>query len=156
MGRNFYLKRKLSSAKKQELIDNLNEDNYDKCNEILNEYKPIHIGKRSAGWKFLWNANNFKYFEPGKKSILEFLKSGIIKDEYDDIYTFEQFWNEELKGFLDKGYDLNDYYKVDLSAKYYIPQTERDEYSKRYNVNVDEYGEFYIDDLRFTTCTEFC
>ena len=44
----------------------------------------------------------------------------------------------------------------ELLERYYIPQTERDEYSKRYNVNVDEYGEFYIDDLRFTTCTEFC
>lgn len=44
MGTNFYLKRKLSSVKKYELIDNLTQDNYEKYEEILNSIKPIHIG----------------------------------------------------------------------------------------------------------------
>ena len=51
MGTNFYLKRKLSSDKKQELIDNLNEDNYGKCEEILNDIKPIHIHLNNFGMR---------------------------------------------------------------------------------------------------------
>lgn len=159
MGANFYLKRKLSSVKKHELIDNLTQDNYEKCEEILNDIKPIHIGKRSDGWKFLWNANNFEYFKPNKNSLYDFLKSGIIEDEYNNIFTFEEFWNVELKGFLDKGLDLKEYYDNEISKnmiyQYRIPEFQRMEYSKQHKVEVNERGEFFIDDLRFTTCTEF-
>lgn len=159
MGTNFYLKRKLSEDKKQELINELNQDNYEKCEKILYNNRPIHIGKRSYGWKFLWNANDFKYFKPTKDSLLEFLKSGEIVDEYGNKYTFDEFWNIELDEFLDKGMDLEHHYNSDegkhLCYKYQLPENERNLFYEKHNIMPNKRGEFYIDNLRFTTETDF-
>jgi hypothetical protein len=37
----------------------------------------VHLGKRSVGWKFLWNFNEDKFFKD-KESLLEFIKSGRV------------------------------------------------------------------------------
>ena len=120
MGTNFYLRRKLSKQEKdiaKELIDN---DKYDEVRDILPN--DVHIGKRSYGWRFLWNANDFKYFEPNIDSLMNFLKSGDIYNEYGDYFTFDQFIKEEVGERIYKGWDLAEYYKSDPTAvPYYIP-----------------------------------
>lgn len=56
------------------------------------EENKIHLGKRSSGWKFIFNHNNWKYYDYTEKSIKEFLKScDRIFDEYDNDYTVQKF-----------------------------------------------------------------
>ena len=60
MGTNFYLRKKLSEHDKKMCMQYLNDDDYDSLRDLIPE--DIHIGKRSCGWKFLFNANKFEYF----------------------------------------------------------------------------------------------
>lgn len=68
----------------------------------------IHIGKSSGGWKFLFNHNNWKYYDYSRKSINTFLEScDYIYDEYDRRITVEEFWalvDSKKDGFTGKSY----------------------------------------------------
>lgn len=138
----------MTPEQKKEVIDAINNDQYNEARDIMNEVKDIHIGKRSAGWKFLWDANEFKYFEPTKESLIEWLKSGQIIDEYDQEFTFDEFWNDYLNGFRD-GYDAITYEK-DHPVRNYLRQS----YTIFHGIPVT-LGEFYIDDLRFSIYSDF-
>lgn len=158
MGTNFYLRKKLSHKEKEIAKQYIDDNKYDEVREMLPN--DIHIGKRSYGWKFLWDAHFFEYFEPTKESLLDWLKSGQIIDEYGEEFTFEQFWNDELVGFLDKGWDIKAYYEDKPEEKYHwFDFTSRiNEFIRKYpnlNININKYGEFYIDDLRFTVSEDF-
>lgn len=154
MGTNFYIRKKINQQQKDMLCRMIQNEQWDEFEQNLPE--AIHLGKRSSGWKFLWDAHEFTYFKPNKKSLIEFLKSGNIEDEYGHKFTFDEFWNEELDGFLDQGWDLTDYYAENHSIyKHYEPDYIRYKFQQKYNVNVNAYGEFYIDGLRFATSENF-
>lgn len=119
MGTNFYC-RKINQATKDELrikFDKLHEDLIESINDacpsyqsIINNFmwdnenliKEIHLGKRSAGWQFLWDYHDGIYFKPTLESIKEFLsqKDIVIYDEYDARYSLDQFINEEIGAYL--------------------------------------------------------
>ena len=42
----------------------------------------VHLGKRSSGWKFLWNWNDSKYYKT-KEELFEFIRSGRVVDVKD-------------------------------------------------------------------------
>ena len=158
MGTNFYLKKKLSQKEKEIIKQYIDEDKYYEIREMLPE--DIHIGKQSYGWKFLWNAHFFEYFEPTKESLFDWLESGQIIDEYGNEFTFDQFINNELKGWLDKGWDIESYYidrPENKSSWYDFSSRNRYFYQRcpNLNINVNRYGEFYIDGLRFTVSEDF-
>ena len=155
MGTNFYLRRNLSNDQKELLKQYIDQDEYDKIRDNLPE--DIHIGKRSYGWKFLWNANKFQYFKPNIESLHEFLKSGDIYDEYGEKYTFGQFINDELKNCIDTGSDMESYCKQEKCANVY-PECAGacDDFTQRYGITPNIYGEFYIDKYRFTIWDDFC
>jgi len=50
----------------------------------------IHLGKRSSGWKFCWNFHNNQYYKD-KESLLAFIRSGRVVDEYGDEMDREEF-----------------------------------------------------------------
>ena len=109
----------------------------------------IHIGKSSCGWKFCFDHNNWKYFKQNKQSIVDFINSSNIKDEYDRKITPNEFW--KLVESKKDGIDNKDYF------------TNWDKYNKDVNGHVypkpsyipDESDEFYVDDLRFISATNF-
>lgn len=148
MGTNFYIKKYMTPEQKKEVIEKINNDQYDEVRDIIDEVKDIHIGKRSGGWKFLWDANDFKYFKPTKESLIEWLKSGQIVDEYDQEFTFDEFWNKELDGFWE-GYDMVTYKKDHPDESYWIT------YEKEFHGIPVTLGEFYIDNLRFSIYSDF-
>lgn len=93
------------------------EGNFNEINRILEEYENrmnnerVHIGKRSGGWKFLFNHNNWRYYGWTKDSIMHFLSQcDYIENEYHDRLTPEQFWEEYIENFKD-GVDGEDYAK---------------------------------------------
>lgn len=158
MSTNFYLQKRITQADKDQLIDLINNDKWNESRELLNELTEyIHIGKRAAGWKFKWNAHKFKYFEPSKESLCEWLKSGIILDEYGNEYSFEEFWKENESFINDHtGYDLNKWYLEGHDRWFNIDYSQFMKPYEQYNLNINKYGEFYIDDLRFTIDSEWC
>ena len=149
MGTNYYAHIIPSRERKQELhdaieandfhlISKLKDEMYDSIRMEYCEDKIIggrvHLGKRSSGWKFLWNPNVFvirnghteyedipggrvghwvsepstlKYLYPlTKKGLKAFIdrEDILIYDEYDELQDNEEFW----KMALEWGYDKDD------------------------------------------------
>ena len=146
MGTNFYAIEKISKNKRTKLIGlayNMLDDfeNNENITQAWEEYqesiteelpKPIHLGKRSAGWQFLWDYpaiynGMFKthFWEMNNEykinlnTIKEFLKDKIIFDEYENKYTLDSFL-EEIKNVLYKTDDLDDGMNGEYSTQYFI------------------------------------
>lgn len=111
MGTNFYAVlpvKKRTTNKLREFADkldtqqliNLEDEMYD-IHQDLKCYK-VHLGKRSYGWAFLWDANDLKYYEPTLTSIKKFIDDNRAKiiDEYGEEFTWDQFINDEIKHCL--------------------------------------------------------
>lgn len=111
MGTNFYAilpVKKRTTNKLRELADkldtqqliNLEDEMYD-IHQDLKCYK-VHLGKRSYGWAFLWDANDLKYYKPTLASIKKFIDDNHAKiiDEYGEEFTWDQFINDEIKHCL--------------------------------------------------------
>ena len=144
MGTNYYARIIPKEEDKQKLIDAINDDRDDLIEDLAselyghrNEYtrkgNKIHLGKRSCGWKFLWNPNTIKYcdgyidqetkeyipvykydqvYPLTKQGITDFCnrEDVIITDEYGEQYTPEEFlemafsWGEP-DGYTGKTYE---------------------------------------------------
>lgn len=144
MGTNYYARIIPKEEDKQKLIDAINNNDYniieDLASELYghrNEYtrkgNVIHLGKRSCGWKFLWNPNVIKYHDGyidsetkeyvsvvkydyiyplTKQGITEFVmrKDVIIYDEYGEQQDSKEFlemafsWGEP-DGWTGKSYE---------------------------------------------------
>lgn len=149
MGTNFYYKIPIKPREVKKLRDAIKpimdfDDFRDLFNAII-EGHVIHLGKRSAGWQFLWNFNNGKYFEANLQSIKDFLKDGggFIEDEYSETFTLEEFFEDEIKACLYKDEDHCD------MTSYHIKYPNEPIYC-------DPTGyEFQSDGLRFSKFTEF-
>lgn len=161
MGTNFYRREKIGEEEKNLWKKAIDSDDYPTIDYYSSLSKKIHIGKASAGWKFLWDANYFNYFEPNKESILEWLKDGIIIDEYGEIYSYERFMEYlEQRNVPFNQYDASTYEHyctMEGLPKGNYPRDNRFNtwFTSRYGLNVDLYGEFYIDDMRFTVDSNF-
>ena len=181
MGTNFYARIIPKEADKQELIEAINNDEPRLVEELTqklygarNEYSGlgsrIHLGKRSSGWKFLWNANvvkvwddvEFKYkwdhvYPLTKAGITEFVsrEDVVITDEYGRALESEEFlemaFNWCPDGLDGKEYQTNPKYE----AGTYYPSPERDRMWIELGYT-PEYYDFYSDGLRFSTSVEFC
>lgn len=159
MGTNFYCKCKIPKHKRKDFINDLEDLNknfikeIDKVNpdfnDILDNFKEllenkynvkeIHLGKRSYGWQFLWDYHNGLYFKPTLASIKEFLNNEdlVIYNEYGEIFTVDQLFNDELKSCL---------YKDDTHTDGYGDPSIGD-WHKHYFIN---------DNLRFSKFEDFC
>lgn len=150
MGTNFYLKERIDKQKKDYLKLLIEDEKWEEVKDSLP--KEIHIGKRSGGWKFLWDCHKFNYYEPNKESLINWLHSGDIYDENGTKFTVNQFLNDIPL----KGYDLESYYQDNpdrdpyfynyMAVNYFIQAT---------GITPNRLGEFYIEDYRFTISEDF-
>lgn len=94
MGTNYYARILPKENEKQELIKMIQDDDYNNIVEFVsklyddrNQYtrlgNVIHLGKRSCGWKFLWNPNVIKYYDG---YVDPETKEYISVDKYDYVY----------------------------------------------------------------------
>lgn len=74
MGTNFYARIIPKEDEKNELINKIVNNKFDEIEDLASELygkrdqytrkgNVIHLGKRSCGWKFLWNPNVIKYWD---------------------------------------------------------------------------------------------
>lgn len=109
--------------------------------EFLNEMK-VHLGKRSSGWKFIWNFNKNKYYS-NKEELLKFIRSGRVVDEYGDLIDNEEFIKDALEWGEKDGYVYNEDYL-------------RDHPSERTIFSTPENFSKIIDGLVVSSHDEFC
>lgn len=151
MGTNFYAIQPLSKKKREKINNIISEflskltENSSDTNNLWNLYKervdneiqePIHLGKRSAGWQFLWDYHNGRYYTSTLEGIKNFLKDKVIIDEYDNKYTLDEFLDDQI------GYCL---YNKDGNLE--------DGINGMYNYYSSEY--FNNDGLRFAKFEDF-
>ena len=98
----------------------------------------IHLGKRSGGWKFLWNFHKNEYYS-NKEELFQFIKSGRVVDEYGDEMEVEEFIKMALEWGQPDGYDGEKY---------------RREHPRQYYYDFED-KERYIDGLRVSPHTDF-
>lgn len=122
-------------------IDNDNWDTHNPWTEFT-EGMSVHLGKRSGGWQFAWNHQNWKYFT-NKKELFSFIRSGRVVNEYGEELAPDDFIEMALNWCKD-GWTNERYLKEELIAKGKKP------------LYPEHYDEISIEDLRFLNTTEFC
>lgn len=169
MGTNFYARILPKEDEKNELINKIINNKFDEIEDLAselygnrNEYtrkgNVIHLGKRSCGWKFLWNSNIIRYcdgyidsetkeFVPVWKydQIYPLTKQGItdfcnredvvITDEYGEQYTPKEFlkmafsWGQ-LDGYTGKTYEESHKEESSYRNYYWSEKYQRGMHSK--------------------------
>ena len=136
MGTNFFCVEKISRKQRSKIKSLLREyiglvdkvdtacdfhELHSKYNKMISDIIPerVHLGKRSYGWQFLWDYHDGRYFKANLESIKKFLKDKIIFDENKEVFSLDQFLNEEIADYLyntdGKLYDC-----VELLPSYYF------------------------------------
>ena len=193
MGTNYYARLMPKEEDKEMIMNAIIDNNVNKVKDIAktlcsqrDDAHPnghiIHLGKRSSGWKFLWNPNVIKIRlgRMGKDSIyhyehlysltLEGIKNFIMQenvviyDEYDQTWNKEAFLSMALNWGTDNdGYDSKTY---EDSKNPSYPLHYWSERHQRYVRSSEEemwldlghnvlYYDFYSDNLRFATSIVF-
>ena len=104
----------------------------------------IHLGKRSMGWKFCWNFHKDKYYHD-KESLLEFIRSGRVVDEYGEQIETEEFILMSLNWGEPDGLVVNEIYRIQQRSKGAGSFFDKPEYDDR-----------IVDGLRVSSSDDFC
>jgi hypothetical protein len=200
MGTNYYTHIIPSHERKKELYDAIEANDFPLINKLTEEMYGdlrkdcdnketiggvVHLGKRSRGWKFLWNPNVFvirhghsemsngtyKWIEEPSTPIYTYplTKQGLhdfifredvlIYDEYNELQDKEEFWQMALSWGYDndnEGWDAAGYEKE--YHKHIYPVTgELTDLLKAegYQFTSMSNSDFYSDGLRFAGYTDF-
>lgn len=103
----------------------------------------VHLGKRSSGWKFLWNFNNNKYYS-NKEELLDYIRKGRVVDEYGKNIDVNEFIEMALEWGEPDGQVFNREY------------ANKHENRNSYWYTSELYFDKNIDGLRVSTSTDFC
>jgi hypothetical protein len=114
-------------------------DNLSPWDVFLEDMK-IHIGKRSSGWKFLWNFQDGKFYT-SKEELLKFIRSGRVVNEYGEIQNTEEFIKMALEWGQPDGCVLNQEYV--------------DKHKSNHLSYISSYYDKEVDGLRVSSHTEF-
>ncbi len=104
----------------------------------------IHLGKRSMGWKFCWNFHKDKYYH-NKESLLQFIRSGRVVDEYGEQIETEEFILMSLNWGEPDGLVVNEIYRIQQRSKGAGSFFDKPEYDDR-----------IVDGLRVSSSDDFC
>jgi hypothetical protein len=161
MSTNYYKIPKASEVRVKylNLVEQINDLDIWSSESIMNEFRDIekgferwsawdefidglkiHIGKRSSGWKFLWNFQDGKFYT-SKEELLKFIRSGRIVNEYGEIQNTEEFIKMALEWGQPDGCVLNQEYI--------------DKHKSSYSSYISSYYDKEVDGLRVSSHTEF-
>ena len=196
MSTNYYARILPSKERKKELHDAIDADDFSLINTLTSELYggirmewsnnsivggEVHLGKKSSGWKFLWNPNIFVerhwHYEDNngvrtcisdpstpiytypltKKGIKEFIdrEDVLIYDEYNELQDKEEFWQYALKNNKDD-WDSASYEENKAGTMYPVEGELTDLLIQEgYKFTSHTNADFYSDGLRFAGFTEF-
>ncbi len=101
----------------------------------------IHLGKRSSGWRFCWNFHNNRYYQD-RASLLAFVRSGRVVDEYGESWDTERFIEMALEWGEPDG--------LVADAEYFNTTNHH-----AWMSNPEDYYDREVDGLRVSASTEF-
>ena len=179
MGTNFYARRIIPSENDRVVIggyissddmaDAIESDvsEFDSIDQYVSKGNQIHLGKRSAGWKFLWNPNVYRVndswdftYPLTKQGIADFLNQEgmVITDDYGKTYEPDEFlamaFNWCVDGLDAKEYQTNPKYGA---GTYFYGHDDPKVAEKWMSLGFkSEYCNFYSDGLVFSTSVNFC
>jgi hypothetical protein len=166
MSTNYYRipKQKVVREKYLELVEQISYMDIFSPEQIYNEFRAIekgferwspwdnfidglkiHIGKRSSGWKFLWNFQEGKFYT-NKEELFKFIRSGRIVDEYGELQDTEEFIKMALEWGQPDGYVLDE--------NYIAEQRKQPNYRPSF-INMSNYYDKEVDGLRVSSSVEF-
>ena len=76
--------------------------------EFISDTK-IHLGKRSMGWKFVWNFHGNRYYT-NKEELFDFIRRGRVINEYGELIPNEEFIDGALNWCQPNGCVYNEEY----------------------------------------------
>lgn len=145
MGINYYVSKKMSYDKKRQAIRYIKNDEIGGLIDMINSIDRIHIGKYSHGWQFLFNANERRYYDLTRESIDNFIR--------DENYRFENEYGEIVDP--DKFWEMVDETADGLNGIRYDAEREPEARERNLHFFRTAPYEFYENNLRFSTTTEF-
>jgi len=166
MSTNYYKIPKASEVRVKylNLVEQINDLDIWSSESIMNEFRDIekgferwsawdefidglkiHIGKRSSGWKFLWNFQDNKFYT-NKEELFKFIRSGRVVDEYGELQDTEEFIKMALEWGQPDGYVFDENYVEE--------QRKQPDYRPSF-INVSNYYDKEIDGLRVSSSVEF-
>ena len=99
MGTNYYGIRIPTEGDKVKIKDAVDRGDWDVVRQLTPER--IHLGKSSGGWKFCFDHNNWEYFDKDELSVVHFINSCSITDEYGRELNYYEFWEKVLSSSED-------------------------------------------------------
>ena len=119
MGTNYYARILPSKKRKDEIKKAIDDNDFNKINQLIDKTYGIpiydfiegnfsagevHLGKRSAGWKFLWNPNWYKMAKGHTEEKVNDNGSKTIRwvDDGYDVFKFYDLTKESIKAFIDR------------------------------------------------------
>ena len=145
MGTNYYRIPKASEIEQRKERLKVQPDSMPITPSVINDQfvdgTNIHLGKRSSGWKFCWNFHKEKYYKD-KESLLKFIRSGRVVDEYGTEMNVEEFITMALEWGQPNGL---------VADEKYFNSTEH----HRWMSNPSDYFDKEIDGLRVSSSTKF-
>ena len=177
MGTNFYARRIIPSENDRVVVggyidsadmeDAIESDvsEFDSIDQYVNEGNEVHLGKRSAGWKFLWNPNVYRVSDSWhftypltKRGITAFLNQEgmVITDDYCKTYEPDEFMAMAFNWCVD-GLDAKEYYTCPRYGAYWCYPDDPKIIARWKSLGFNpEYYNFYSDGLVFSTSVNFC
>lgn len=135
MGTNYYARILPSKDRKDEIKKAIDNNDFNKIKELIDKTygRPyydisensfsggeIHLGKRSSGWKFLWNPNWYKLSKGHLEEETNDDGSKRIHWVYDgyDVFKYYDLTKASIKEFIDrKDVEIYDEYDVKQDKK---------------------------------------
>lgn len=194
MGTNYYAHIIPSIENKSRLQDAIDKNDFNTISELtIKMYARlgidsgefyggnVHLGKRSGGWKFLWNPNVYvtreiykdedrgeyrlgkyipKFLYPlTRAGIKEFIQRDDVEicDEYGKIQNKDEFFNMAIN-WCYNGWDSKKYYEeYPDDNNGYVCKNDLTKYLDQESINYisNSHSDFYMDGLRFSTSTDF-
>lgn len=119
MGTNFYARIIPTKERKEKIKQAIDNNDFDEIKSLVDStysspqyyYKEstfvggeIHLGKRSGGWKFLWNPNWYKLIKGHSEAIdvAPNAKSYHWVEDGFDVFKYYNLTKESLKQFIDR------------------------------------------------------
>lgn len=90
MGTNYYGRRIPTIVDKSAIVYLVLKGDFNAAIYALKSSDPIHIGKSSAGWRFLFNTNDWDYYKDWQ-TFCDWLDTVEITSEYGDTKTKDEF-----------------------------------------------------------------
>jgi len=123
--------------------EEVDEDSWDRVTiwDTFLDGMKIHLGKRSSGWLFAWNHNNWKFYK-NKEELFSYIRKGRVVNEYGEELSPDEFIEMASNWCLD-GFDSMRYLREELLAKGKKP------------LDSSLYEDIIVDELRFLNSVDF-